>query len=144
MTTTIISLTGTYGQGKSETLRRIIALLEQRCGIEARYIGKRNKIDVTAVLDTPWGRIGITTKGDPGTLPHLRVQDLVLKEECVLVLCSTRSSGRTLTDTLAIAAQHDWTFLQWSNIKGPAPHDRWNECAAHAWVHCIEHLVARG
>ncbi|MBL0127249.1 MAG: hypothetical protein IPP83_07260 [Flavobacteriales bacterium] len=141
MTTTVIAIWGSAQQGKTSTLRRTIERLETHYGVTASVVGPTGQPDVTAVLDTRWGRIGVTTKGDPTTNPYLRVENLADAENCKVILCSTRTRGDTVNDLDALCNTRGWRLLWWSNISGAQPHPAWNDLSAKYIVDLVETIM---
>lgn len=137
----IIAIWGGGQQGKTSTLRRTIELLEEHYHITAQLDAPRENRDATAILGTRWGRIGVTTQGDPTTRPDLRVQRLVEQENCKVVLCATRTRGDTVNDLERLCNERGWRLLWWSNISGAQPHAGWNDLSARYILDLVNTLM---
>jgi|GEM_PF-6042486 len=139
--TTVIAIWGGGQQGKTSALRRTIERMEEHYQTTARLDAPRENRDATAVLETRWGRIGVTTQGDPTTAPHLRVQRLAEEEQCKVVLCATRTRGDTVNDLERLCNERGWRLLWWSNISGAQPYEGWNDLSSRYILDLVNTLM---
>lgn len=115
----IIALFGRANVGKTSTLRRVLQSLEERPG--ATVDRQIDRVDIRAIILIDGLKIGIETQGDPtGRLAESL--ELFAREGCNVIICATRTSGRTMD----AVKRHEGVFrIKWIKKTNPD-----QECAA--------------
>lgn len=125
---TLIALYGTGNTGKSVTLKKVYALLK------AKYPNApvRHEIidhDVRAIIDIKGLKLGIESQGDPNSRLFESLP-LFVREQCVIIICATRTRGGTVHAVEKLGSQFD---IRWrSKLREPhtARHEQSNKAAS--------------
>jgi len=86
-----ISLRGTSKTGKSQTIRTFVELLTAKYPDTISEHEHRTKTDIRVVLTVNRLQIGVESRGDR----LIESLDLFVKSGCDVIICATRSRGRT-------------------------------------------------
>lgn len=96
---TILACHGVANQGKSETIKNLSKLLIAKYpNAIIDYINSNYKYDITVVITIGNVKIGIESQGDPNSRLGKSLQEFTSKQNpCDIIICSTRTSGSTVT-----------------------------------------------
>lgn len=86
---TIIALKGRRKIGKTQTIRTVDELLRAKYPSATVEHERRTKVEITVVLTVNGVKIGIDSQGDS--------LNLLSSLGCEIIICPTRTSGRTFT-----------------------------------------------
>lgn len=98
---TILAIQNSSNKGKSATVREFANLLLTSCpsivGIKPSVVlTQLTQGEVSWVVNINGRIIGIESQGDPNTDLYLRLDELVVKYNCELIICTTRTKGETV------------------------------------------------
>jgi len=104
---------GNANQGKSSSIREIAALLETsfpKVQLDYRVLGA----DILVIITIGKIKIGLESQGDPGSRLEGRLK-LFLKEECEIIIFSTRTRGSTVRFVEVLNQKHGYDIIWTSN-----------------------------
>ena len=105
----VIALYGTANSGKSTTLRKLFELL-QRAYPKARIgIIHPVGVDFTVIIEIDGVLIGIESQGDPISRLDVSIE-LFRKRGCFIIVCTTRTKGRTVAIVEALQPEFAITW----------------------------------
>jgi len=96
-----ISLRGTSKTGKSQTIRTFVELLTAKYPDTISEHEHRTKTDIRVVLTVNRLKIGVESRGDRLS----ESLDLFVKSGCDVIICATRTKGRTNNAVSALQFQ---------------------------------------
>lgn len=96
-----ISLRGTSKTGKSQTIRTFVELLTAKYPDSTSQHEHRTKTDIRVVLSVNRLKIGVESRGDR----LIESLDLFVKSGCDVIVCATRTKGRTNDAVSALQSQ---------------------------------------
>lgn len=109
---TLIAVWNHGGRGKSATLRYFADLLYKKSQVlfEDNYLNPRG-IDFRLILKYNGKIIAIESQGDPNTKLDKRLAEIVKEYNPRIILCTCRSSGKTVHAVMAYEKDYDiiWT-----------------------------------
>lgn len=107
----IIALAGSHNSGKTTTLNRLIALVEQKYpSVVPQY--KKNNVDKVVVYDSINNlKVGIATGGDSGDIVKWQLNHFI-KHNCDVIICATLTKGNTHNEVYAHKSTHNITFVK--------------------------------
>lgn len=143
----LIVLRGTIGQGKSSTLN----LLRQRLENDSSYRIIKSEphpdgYDWTAIVEGPFGKVGVITFGDPSAEEHV---DGILREMLStgveIIFAASRTRGGVWNTLQEFANNNDYTIiatapLQCEDTNNDALVEALNASEATMFAHLIENL----
>lgn len=94
MANRLIALSGPGNTGKTTTLKSVIEAFEK--SPRAMVTRLISRVDVRAIIEIGDLKIGIETQGDPGSRLGESLE-LFRNEGCHVIICATRTRGRTVT-----------------------------------------------
>ncbi|MDR1786910.1 MAG: hypothetical protein LBR16_00440 [Treponema sp.] len=134
----IFALQGRMNCGKSQTLRLVCDMLQQRPGVQVVRTFFSNPTDRQVILSINGHKVGIVTMGDPP--PYLSILQKALdafeKEVCVIIFCACRTRGKTV-NCIKKHKQYQLQFIQQQCL--PPGHTPKEEEASNRRM--AEHLI---
>lgn len=110
MTRTLIALWGVANVGKSSTIRALYKLLKSKYrNAKIKNLGRGS--DVCAIFTIGKTKIGIEHHGDPDSRLEESLKKFV-KEKCKVIICATRSRGRTAEAVYELDQDYDVIWLE--------------------------------
>ncbi len=135
----IFAVRGVANQGKSTTIKKTYQLLKKaypNAVIEEIIIA----VDITVVITINGVKIGIESQGDPGS----RIFDslkVFIKAGCNVILCATRSRGKTVEAVNSLANKYQITWFDKQNEPDPQAQDAANNAMARKIFKDIQSLI---
>jgi len=108
---TIIAIWNSGGKGKSSTILNLANLLMSSYKHKVIYCDKSPStltIDFTLILEINGKIIALESKGDPKTALEKRLNDIAVKYQPNLIICSTRTRGETVQAVHNIANKYSF------------------------------------
>lgn len=129
MKNTIIAVFGVSDQGKTESIRALLRRLmlnnpNEPISVDQSPINLEvNTPDIFVTIQVGDSLVGITSQGDPKTGLKSRLWKLV-KLNCAVIICSTRTKGNTVWDVEDVEKKSDYNAIWVSNFKGGEIYDQ--------------------
>ena len=109
----VIANWGASKQGKTSTIKLLIEIIKQRNSGAKLDRPITGVYDIRVIITLTSGiKIGIETAGDPGS-PLEESRDEFVKNNCDVIICCTRTKGKTerLVDNLAIKHKYEIVWV---------------------------------
>ncbi len=110
---TLIAVRGVANRGKSASIKNAYALLKAAhpsATVEEMFIGA----DITVVMTVSGVKVGIESQGDPNSR-LFKSLDRFVNIGCKVIICATRTSGKTVHAVNALARQYEIKWLDKPN-----------------------------
>lgn len=136
---TLIALKGPGNTGKSATLKKVYELLKAKYP----HASVRHEItnhDVRAIMEIKGLKVGIESQGDPGSRLSDSL-DLFIREQCVIIVCATRTWGATVKAVERHASEFDIRWRSKLRESHPEQHQSSNNALALDIFTEIEKLI---
>ncbi|SDT37262.1 hypothetical protein SAMN05216490_3252 [Mucilaginibacter mallensis] len=126
---TIVAIWNKAGKGKTDTIKEFTKLLLESFPSELPINTKtiKSKGDFCMIVEINGKKIGIESKGDPGTGLYERLSNLI-SHNCDLIICSTRTSGETANSVIDLGKTNHYQII-WSStyeIEDTTQHSKMN------------------
>jgi hypothetical protein len=143
MNKTIIAVYGRSGEGKSETIKNVIKIFEDRFAqAQVKYLIDQD--DKLAIVTLGSIMIGIESQGDPNSrmINENTLEQLILSG-CSIILCATRTEGMTVARVDELADKHDYhTLWKSSYYTSKLDYTSINMIAAEEIVDLIQSIIS--
>lgn len=151
MNKTIIAIYGRANEGKSETIKKVCELIMQNFPNAVSTPGTINYTgDILVTIQLGNVKIGIESQGDPNS--RMLSEDTIRKLAdvtidpilggCDIIICATRTEGKTVNKVDAIANQYNYYTLWKSSYYTPDLNTSvLNKMAAEEIIGLIKALV---
>lgn len=151
MNRTILTIYGSQGKGKSDTIKRAAQLLINQNSNAKTFIKHNFEYDILLTVQIGSIRIGFESQGDPksrmitkDTLRQLADNKLNPKiGNCDIIVCASRTRGETVWKIDEIADEYDFHTLWISSFTSPKlNHEVLNDIAAQNIVTIINSHIS--
>jgi len=118
----IYALKGNHDTGKTETLKKLYALLVNKYKISNKQINElpTDRWDIKIIISGVKGeKIGIESHGDTEKRFKQSIKYFV-NEKCSIIFCTCRSRGKTVDCIEGFSSQHRVDFIQQPIISSPS------------------------
>lgn len=136
----ILTIWGNKEQGKSTTIKKIVPLFQAHFPYaKLRWIHK--DYDIELIIELKDKKIGIESQGDPGSRLEESVSYLATEEKCDLIICASRTRGKTVDDIVRIAQENNYEIIWVNNYRSNSNHKALNEMSAEHIFQLILTLI---
>lgn len=144
MNRTIIAICGRANEGKSDTIKRVCKTLLRDFPNASPAIHEINyDWDILLTIQLGSIKIGIESQGDPNSrmLNQNTIEDLA-KQNCDIIICATRTEGKTVNKVDEIADKYDYHIIWLSSFFSPSLNSNvLNQKAANNIINLIKSLI---
>jgi hypothetical protein len=137
---TIIAVKGVANRGKSASIKKVCELLKiayPRADIQQIFIG----IDITIIITIEGRKVGIESQGDPNSRLFDSL-DRFVKVGCTVIICATRTYGRTVEAVNAQSGQYSIKWLDKQNEPAVHLQNAANDAVATKILHAVQSALA--
>jgi hypothetical protein len=144
MNNTIIAIHGRANEGKSETIKKVCALILETF---PEAVPSNEKInysgDIYLTISIGIIKIGFESQGDPNSrMIYDKTVEKLAKEKCDIIICATRTGGMTVKQVDNIANTYNYHTLWISSYWSPSlNHNVLNRQAAESIINIIKGLI---
>jgi Ni2+-binding GTPase involved in maturation of urease and hydrogenase len=136
---TVIGLYGPANTGKSATLKKVYELLKAKHP-NAPVTHEIINHDVRAIININGHRIGFESHGDPVSRIFTSIS-MFAREECDLIVCATRTRGRTVVAVESLKPQYSIKWIPKIREPDEAQHEQINKALATDILKQIQLLI---
>lgn len=142
---TIIAIWNSGGKGKSSTILNLANLLMTSYTAHKVIYCSKNVISLTIdfrlIIEISGKVIALESQGDPKTHLEKRLDDIVLKYKPDLIICSTRTRGKTVHAVDNIASKYSFDTIWTSTYQIAHSHTLVNNLKSE---HLLDLIVKLG
>lgn len=137
---TLLAVRGVGNRGKSTSVKKAYELLK-KAHPTAQVDGDDTRLDIKIVITIDGVKVGIGSQGDPTSRLPASLRYFV-EIGCEVIICSTRTSGKTVDAVNALASQYVIRWFDKTKILGADEQESANQEAAHAIFAAAESAIA--
>lgn len=136
----ILTIFGPASQGKSTTIKNLIPLFEESFP-DAKFNWIINNYDIKLIIEIGNKKIGIESQGDPNSRLEDSISSFAVTEKCDLIICASRSRGKTVNIVETVAIENDYEVIWVTNYRTGLNQSLLNEMSANHIFQLIKTLI---
>jgi len=142
MNKTIIALYGRAAEGKSSTIKNVVAIFERLFRFASIEKIKEDG-DILAIITLNGVKIGIESQGDPSSrMINEKTIELLISKGCEIIICATRTEGMTVAEVDKLAAANHYNTIWKSSYYVNGAHTVVaNQIAAEEIVSLVQSII---